>query len=222
LRISSQPNGKIQNLGPKSRLSVIPPVGGTLLDLCCFPPFSWWATLGHPAIFVPKKDPPQRGSGIRGRKLLRDTHESTTDAQARLYRKSAQERTKPSYFGHVITENRNGLIMESCVTEAGRRAEMDAALSILGMRALGVVPLVAEFKASKHWKNWLRASERSHPQFAHSQKRRRLIEKVFSWIKTLAGLRQTELRGRNRVDWLFRLTAATHNLIRMAKLIPAV
>jgi transposase len=211
-------------------------VDGTLLQA--------WASRES---FAPKKDPPQRGSGIRGRKLLRDTHESTTDAQARLYRKSGQERTKPSYFGHVITENRNGLIMESCVTEAGRRAEMDAALSmlaaiaprtreitvaadkgyqdekcILGMRALGVVPLVAEFKTSKHWKNWLRAGERSHPQFAHSQKRRRLIEKVFSWIKTVAGLRQTKLRGRNRVDWLFRLTAATHNLIRMAKLIPAV
>ena len=93
---------------------------------------------------------------------------------------------------------------------------------IAGLRRLGVVPLVAEFKASKNWKNWLRDSERQHPEFARSQKRRRLVEKVFSWIKTIAGLRQTKLRGRRKVDWLFRLTAAAHNLVRMVKLIPAV
>jgi len=197
--------------------------------------------------FQPKADPPQRGSGVRGRKLLRDLHESRTDPQARLYKKSAPEPAKPSYLGHVVVENRNGLIMESCVSEAGRRAEMDAALAMLqalprkapvitvaadkgyqdqhciaGMRALGVVPLVAEFQASKNWKNWLRESERSHPRFASSQKRRRLVEKVFAWIKTVAGLRQTKLRGRRRVDWLFRLTAAAHNLVRMVKLIPAL
>ncbi len=179
--------------------------------------------------FKAKPDPPQRGSGIRGRKLLRDTHESTTDPQARLYRKSRQEAARPSYLGHVITENRNGLIMEACVTEAGRRAELDAALTMLagitprqreitvaadkgyqdekciaGMRGLAVVPLVAEFKASKNWKNWLRDSERRHPEFARSQKRRRLVEQVFGWIKTVAGLRQTKLRGRRRVDWQFR------------------
>jgi transposase len=211
-------------------------VDGTLLEA--------WASRKS---FEAKKDPPTRGSGIRGRKLLRDTHESKTDPQARLYRKSAQEPSRPSYLGHVITENRNGLIMESCVTEAGRRAELDAALAMLavmaprkreimvaadkgyqdekcivGMRRLAVVPLVAEFKASKNWKNWLRDSERHHPEFRRSQKRRRLVEKVFGWMKTVAGLRQTKLRGRERVDWQFRLAAATHNLIRMVKLIPAV
>jgi transposase len=211
-------------------------VDGTLLEA--------WASRNS---FQPKQDPPQRGSGIRGRKLLRDTHESKTDPEARLYRKSAQGPSRPSYLGHVITENRNGLIIESCVTEAGRRAELDAALAmvgamgprkeqitvaadkgyqdekcIVGMRRLGVVPLVAEFKASKNWKNWLRDSERQHPEFRGSQKRRRLIEKVFGWIKSVAGLRQTKLRGRQRVDWQFRLAAAAHNLIRMVKLIPAV
>jgi len=211
-------------------------VDGTLLEA--------WASRES---FEPKQNPPQRGSGIRGRKLLRDTHESRTDPQARLYRKSAHEPSRPSYLGHVVTENRNGLIMESCVTEAGRRAELDAALAMLeamaprkreitvaadkgyqdekcivGMRRLGVVPLVAEFRATKNWKNWLSERERQHPQFARSQRRRRLVEKVFSWIKTVAGLRQTKLRGQRRVDWLFRLTAAAHNLIRMVKLIPAV
>jgi len=210
-------------------------VDGTLLEA--------WASRDS---FEPKKDPPRRGSGVRGRKLLRDLHESKTDPEARLYKKSAAGRSKPSYLGHVVTENKNGLIVQSCVTEAGRRAELDAALTMLGalagrarpitvaadkgyqdekcitgMRALGVVPLVAEFKASKNWKNWLSEAERQHPRFASSQRIRRRIEKVFSWIKTVAGLRQTKLRGRGRIDWWFRLTAAAHNLVRMVKLVPA-
>ena len=210
-------------------------VDGTLLEA--------WASRDS---FEPKKDPPQRGSGVRGRKLLRDLHESKTDPEARLYKKSAAGPSKPSYLGHVVTENKNGLIVQSCVTEAGRRAELDAALTMLGaiaprpwqitvaadkgyqdekcitgMRALGVVPLVAEFKASKNWKNWLSEAERQHPGFASSQRMRRRVEKVFSWIKTVAGLRQTKLRGRGRIDWLFRLTAAAHNLVRMVKLVPA-
>ena len=86
---------------------------------------------------------------------------------------------------------------------------------------MGVVPLVAEFKASKNWKNWLNEGERKHPRFASSQRVRRRVEKVFSWIKTVAGLRQTKLRGRGRIDWLFRLAAAAHNLVRMVKLVPA-
>ena len=210
-------------------------VDGTLLEA--------WASRDS---FEPKKNPPPRGSGVRGRKLLRDLHESKTDPEARLYKKSAAGPSKPSYLGHVVTENKNGLIVQSCVTEAGRRAELDAALTMLGaiavrpgpitvaadkgyqdekcitgMRALGVVPLVAEFRASKNWKNWLSEAERQHPRFASSQRIRRRVEKVFSWIKTVAGLRQTKLRGRGRIDWLFRLTAAAHNLVRMVKLVPA-
>ncbi len=61
--------------------------------------------------FREKSDPPDRGTGARGRKLLRDTHESSTDAEARLYRKSSSGAVVPSYLGHVITENRNGLIV---------------------------------------------------------------------------------------------------------------
>ena len=197
--------------------------------------------------FVEKKDPPQRGTGTRGRKLLRDTHESTTDPEARLYKKSLAGPSKPNYLGHVVTENKNGLIMEACLTEAGKKAEWEAALAMMsvlavgnkeitvgadkgyqdetcieGLRALGVIPLVAEYKPSKNWKNWLNDKEREHPQFGLSQKKRRLIEKVFSWIKTVAGLRKTKLRGRRRVEWVFRLAAAAYNLVRMIKLIPAV
>ncbi len=85
---------------------------------------------------------------------------------------------------------------------------------ITGMRALGVVSVVAEFKASKNWKNSLNETERQHPRFASSRRSRRRVERVFSSIKMVVGLRQTKLRGRSRIDWLFRLTAAAHNLVK--------
>ena len=133
------------------------------------------------------------------------------------------------------------------MTEAIKRAEREAALAMMstmarrngpvtvaadrnyqertfieGLRSLGVIPLVAEYKESKNWPNWLLPSEREHPRYAMSQKRRRRIEKVFSWIKGVAGLHRTRFRGRRRVDWIFRLAAAAHNLMRMVKLLPAV
>jgi hypothetical protein len=192
--------------------------------------------------YVEKKDPPQRGTGARGRKLLRDTHESQTDLQ-----EASRRAVRLSYLGHIVTEHKHGLIVESCLTQASKRAEWEAALAMLGnmasggreitvaadrgyqeekfiaaVRALGVVPLVAEYKPSKYWKNWLTREEREHPRFALSQKKRRLIEKVFSWIKNIAGLRRTKFRGRRRVEWAFRIAATAHNLVRMRKLIPAV
>src|ERR1035441_9028828 len=173
--------------------------------------------------FEKKKDPPQRGSGARGRKMFRDTHESKSDPEARMYHKNRWTPGQPSYLGHVVTENKHGLIVQSCVTEAIKRAEREAGLMMMsklvapdgratvaadtgyqertfieGLRALGVIPLVAEYKESKNWPNWLRPSEREHPLFARSQKRRRRIEKVFSWIKGVAGLHRTKFRGRRR------------------------
>jgi transposase len=81
--------------------------------------------------FQEKKDPPERGSGRGGEKLLRDTHESGSDPEARIYKKSAAGESKPSYLGHVVMENRNGLVVKPCVTEAGKRAEREAALEML-------------------------------------------------------------------------------------------
>jgi transposase len=197
--------------------------------------------------FEKKKDPPQRGTGARGRKMFRDTHESKSDPEARMYHKSRWTPGRPSYLGHVVTEDKHGLIVQSCVTEAIKRAEREAGLAMMsqmarpdqpvslaadtsyqerkfieGLRGLGVIPLVAEYRESKNWPNWLLPSEREHPRYATAQKRRRRIEKVFSWIKGVAGLHRTRFRGRRRVDWIFRLAAATHNLVRMVKLLPAV
>ena len=81
--------------------------------------------------FQEKKDPPEQGSGRGGQKLLRDTHESKSDPQARLYKKSAAGEARPSYLGHLVMENRNGLVMKPCVSEAGTRQERDAALRML-------------------------------------------------------------------------------------------
>ncbi len=211
-------------------------VDGTLLEA--------WASRRS---FEKKADPPKRGTGARGRKLLRDTHESKTDGEARLFRRSQAAESKPSYLGHVITENRNGLVVAACVTQSSSKAEREAALAmldgmgrqrmgmtlgadkgyqeeqfILGLRQRGVVPHVAEYRvSSKNWPNWLRREERESAGFEQSQKKRKRVEQVFAWIKQSAGLRQTKFRGRRRVDWMFRLAVAALNLLRMQRLLAA-
>jgi transposase len=207
-------------------------VDGTLLQA--------WASRRS---FREKSDPPDRGTGARGRKLLRDTHESTTDADARLYRKSSSGVSVPSYLGHVITENRNGLVVAAMATQAGTTEERRAALKMLkrlkrgkrvtlgadksyqqegfvnGLRAERVVPHVAEYAPNPKWVNWLTENERKDGGFTTSQRKRKLVEKVFGWMKQ-GRLRQVKVRGLRRVDWLFQLAAAAHNLLRMSKLIP--
>ncbi len=206
--------------------------------------------------FQEKAPPPSKGSGCKGEKLLRDTHESKSDPEARLYKKSTAAEAKPSYLGHVLMENRHGLVVQACVTQSGRKAEREAAeemvapmararnkkreagaaispLTLAGdksyqaeefikkLRELKIVPHIAEYeKETPLSKNWLLTSEREDPGFAISQGKRKLVEKVFGWMKSVAGLRKTKLRGRRRVDWLFRLCAAASNLIRLVKLIP--
>jgi hypothetical protein len=195
-------------------------VDGTLLEA--------WAARRS---FAKKPDPPERGTGARGRKLLRDTHASKTDPEARLFRRRQAGQARPSYLGHVLTENRYGLVVEACVTASGTRAEREAALQMLdrlkrrarritlgadkgyreerfiaGLRERQVVPHVAEYAvASRQWPNWLRAEERNDPGFARSQQRRKRVEQVFGWLKHTAGLRQVKLRGRRRVEWMFQL-----------------
>jgi IS5 family transposase len=187
-----------------------------------------------------------RGTGARGRKLLRDTHESTTDPEARLFRRSQAAEARPSYLGHVITENRNGLVVAACVTQSSTKAEREAGLQMLaevprtvdrkitlgadkgfqeerfiaGLRRLGVVPHVAEYAVpSKHWPNWLRPEEREDPGFGESQRKRKRVEQVFGWMKQVAGLWQTKFRGRRRVEWMFQLAMSALNLRRMQRLL---
>jgi transposase len=210
-------------------------VDGTLIEA--------WASRRS---FVEKRDPPQRGTGARGRKLLRDTHESKTDGEARLFRRSQAAESRPSYLGHVITENRNGLVVAASVTQSSTKAEREAALAMLPqvsdgrrritlgadkgyqereflqrLRGWRVVPHVAEYGGKpRPWLGGLRAEERNDPGFETSQKKRKRVEQVFGWIKHVAGLRQTKFRGRKRVEWMFQLAAAALNLRRLQRLLP--
>jgi transposase len=195
--------------------------------------------------FREKADPPARGSGHGGKRLLRDTHESSTDPEARLFRKCTAGAAEPSYLGHVLTDNRHGLIVGACVSVAGSRAERESALGLLdqrkggGPRTLGadkqyqeprfiaalrqrnIVPHVAEYeRGNLQQRNSLRPEERNSPGFVESQKKRKLVEQSFAWIKHWAGFRQVKLRSRKRVEWLFQMAAAAYNLVRMSRLLP--
>lgn len=90
------------------------------------------------------------------------------------------------------------------------------------MRQRQVVPHVAEYEPNRHWPNWLSEQERQDPGYAISQRKRKLIEKVFGWAKLDSILRQVKVRGVKKVNWLFRLLATAANLVRLVKLIPAV
>jgi len=194
--------------------------------------------------FRQKQDPPSRGTGVRGRKLLRDTHESTTDAEARLYKKCGAAAAVPSYLGHLLTENRNGLVVCALATQASKTAEREAALALLDrthrhrqritlgadksyqeekfiaeLRKRQVTPHVAEYAPNPKWPNFLTDAERNDPGFHASQKKRKLIEKVFGWAKLDRALRQIKQRGLRRVDWIVRIVAAAHNLRRMQALL---
>jgi transposase len=217
-------------------------VDGTMLEAWC-----------SRKSFVPKEPSTVVGTGARGRKCLRDTHESKTDPQARLYKKSTAGEAKPSYLGHVMIENRNGLVVAACATQSSATAEREAALAMLdemglrpekiprsdpcitlgadkhyqeekfieGLRQRHIVPHVAEYQPSPQWPNFLREAERNDPGFAISQKKRRLVEKVFGWGKWDSLMRKMKLHGRNRVDWFFRFLVTAHNLVRLVQLIPA-
>jgi transposase len=199
--------------------------------------------------FKQKQEPPQPGSGSGdgGRVLLRDKVESTTDPDARLYRKAAADRSVPSYLGHALMENRNGLVIGAEASLAGTDAERASALRLLdrtlvrrpgvrltlgadtqyqaaefiaGLRQRAVAPHVSEYVHGNLGKNHLSREERSDPWRSISQKKRKLIERVFGWSKLNRPLRQVKLRGLERVDWFYRLTIAAYNLVRMRKLIP--
>jgi transposase len=218
-------------------------VDGTLIQA--------WASRNS---FVPKEKPPQKGSGSGGKKLLRDTHESKSDPEARLFKKSAAGQSQPSYLGHVLMENRNGLVTAAMATQSSTSAEREAALAMLdqrgrspgqvneqtrritlgadklyqekefisGLRERQVIPHVAEYEPNPHWPNWLTDQERQDPGYAISQRKRKLIEKIFGWAKLDSILRQVKVRGVKKVNWLFRLLATAANLVRLVKLIPAV
>ena len=190
-----------------------------------------------------RRDRHRRGGGprnptvnFRGERRLNDTHESTTDPEARLVRMKGKE-SKLSYQGHVLMENRHGLVVGARLTQADGYAEREAALEMLGelpeggritlgadkgydtedfvaaCRALGVTPHVAQNTTNRSSRIDGRTTR--HAGYAESQKRRKRVEEVFGWMKTVGLMRKTRHRGRQKVDWVFTFTAAAYNLVRL-------
>jgi len=203
--------------------------------------------------FKEKSDPPApgTGSGHKGEVLLRDKVESTTDPDARLYKKATADKSVPSYQGHALTENRNGLVVAAEATLAATVAEREAAIRMLDrtvapkdrrdpeqkialgadtryqeekfiedLRQREIAPHVSEYVAGNLGKNSLTDEERADQRRSISQRKRKLIERVFGWSKLDRPLRQVKLRGLDRVDWFYRLTMAAYNLVRLRRLIP--
>ena len=192
----------------------------------------------------PPDDPGNPDVNFHGEKRSNATHASTTDPECRLCKKSRGSPAALCYLGHVLMENRNGLVIEPTVTQAGGTAERDAALRMVqaipgsrrvtlggdknydtrdhvdALRSLNVTPHVARNTANRG--SAIDGRTTWHPGYAVSMRKRKRVEEIFGWMKTVGLMRKTRHRGRERVDWMFTFTAAAYNLIRMRNLAPEV
>jgi len=217
-------------------------VDGTLIEA--------WASMKS----VKPKDgsdpPPTGGSGrngevdFHGEKRSNETHASTTDPDARLYRKGKGKEAKLCFMGHGLMENRHGLLVDACLTEAGGHAERVAALHMIEpradrphaitlgadkaydtqdfvneLRSMRVTPHVAQ--NIKGRRSAIDGRTTRHAGYRASLRIRKQIEEAFGWIKTIAGQNKTKFRGRDRVGWAFTFAAAAYDLVRLPKLMAA-
>jgi len=216
-------------------------VDGTLIEA--------WASMKS---FKPKNadEPPSEGGGrnreadFHGEKRSNETHASTTDPEARLYRKGAGKEAKLCFIGHALMENRNALFVDACLTPADGHAERVAALHMIELRAdrpraitlgadkaydaedfvnelraMKVTPHVAQNTSGRA--SAIDGRTTRHAGYAISQRIRKKIEEGFGWIKTIAGQEKTKFQGRDRVGWAFTFAAAAYNLVRLPKLMAA-
>ena len=210
-------------------------VDGTLLEA--------WASLKS---YRPRdgQEPP-RGGGrnpdvdFRGRQRSRDTHVSATDPEAQLYTKGSGQTAKLSYMGHVLTENRHGLVVDVALTAADGYAERQAAITMLerstsgratlgadrgydtrdfvaALRGRGVTPHVA--RNDRRRRSAIDGRTTRHAGYGVSQRRRKRVEEVFGWLKTVGGGRKLRYVGQARNRSWMELAAAAYNLVRIAKL----
>ncbi|HEV2080447.1 MAG TPA: IS5 family transposase [Allosphingosinicella sp.] len=218
-------------------------VDGTLIEA--------WASVKsfRPKVETSSDEPPSRGGrnvevDFKGEKRSNQTHESTTDPEARLYRKGAGMEAKLCFMGHGLMENRSGLIVDARLTTADGHAERIAALAMLEpradrpcavtvgtdkgydaedfvneLRSMNVRPHVARNTNGR--RSAIDRRTTRHAGYAQSQRIRKRIEEAFGWIKTVAGQRKTKFRGRDRVGWAFAFAAAAYNLVRLPKLLAA-
>src|SRR4051795_4548661 len=190
----------------------------------------------------PPDDPGNPTVNFHGESRSNDTHESTTDADARLARKSNGKEAKLSYNGNLLTENRNGLIVNTELFQANGTAERDAALILLEQipntrrvtvgadkgydtkdfvaecRHLNVTPPVAQ-NSQRNGGSAIDGRTTRHGGYEISQRKRQRIEECFGWLKTIALMRQVRHRGIEKVGWVFTLAAAAYNLVRMRNLL---
>jgi IS5 family transposase len=221
-------------------------VDGTLLDA--------WASMKS---FRPKDgsgSPPAGGRNaernFRQEKRSNQTHRSTTDPDAKLYRKGDGQESRLCYMGHVLMENRNGLAVIADVTPATGTAERDTALDLIdghrpgkrritvggdkgfdvesfveALRERNVTPHVAIdghlTKTGKRRKTAIDQRTLRHPGYAISQCCRKRIEEVFGWIKTTGGVAQVKVRGLAKLRAVFMFAIVAYNLVRIPKLLQA-
>jgi hypothetical protein len=188
----------------------------------------------------PPDDPGNPSIDFRGERRTNATHASTTAPGARLYKKAKGQEAKLAYLGHVRMANRHGLVVDTRVTHAPGTAEREAALAMaeaipgqqrvtLGAdkhddtcdcirerRERRVTPQVAQHTSGRSSAIDGRATR--HPGYAVSQRKRKCVEEIFGWMKTVGLLRQPRYRGVARVGWLFTFAAAVYNLVRMRTL----
>jgi transposase len=191
----------------------------------------------------PPDDPGNPSVNFRGERRTNATHASTTDPDARLYKKAAGQEAKLCFLGHVLMENRHGLVVNTCLTPATGTAEREAALALLrerpgrqrvtvggdknydthafvqGLRTLRVTPHLAQHTTNRA--SAIDGRTTRHPGYAVSQQKRKRVEEIFGWLKTVGLLRKVKLRGVPRVGWLFTFAAAVYNLVRMRNLVEA-
>ena len=185
----------------------------------------------------PPDDPKNPTVNFHGQQRRNDTHQSTTDPDARLYKKAVGREAKLGYLAHLLTENRHGFIVDTAVTDAMGTAERDAALLMLGelplttrrvtvagdknfdmpawvtaVRQMGITPHVAQHTTRR--RSAIDARTTRHPGYALSQRCRKKVEQPFGWMKTVGLLRKLRHRGGRKVDWIVSFTAAAYNLVR--------
>ena len=189
-------------------------VDGTLIEA--------WASMKS---FRPKDgsgEPPAAGRNgerdFHGEKRRNETHASTSDPDARLYRKGPGQAAKLAYMGHVMMENRHGLAVDTRLTLATDKA-YDAAGFVAALRERNATPHIAQNTSNRC--SAIDGRTTRHSGYAISGRRRKRIEEIFGWTKAAAGLRKTRHRGVARVGWIFTLTATAYNLVRLPKLLGA-
>ncbi len=196
------------------------------------------------------QDPPTDGGGnptvnFHGQRRTNATHQSTTDPDARLYKKARGREARLGYLGHVLMEHRSGLIVKTTVTPADGHGERDAALVMVegvrgrhritvagdkgydtrdfvaNLRAMEATPHLAQYGATGHRRSAIDGRTTRHVGYRISQQKRKLVEQGFGWMKTIGGLRKLRHRGGPLVTWIFTFTAAAYNIVRLRRLLEA-